>query len=631
MSYLDTPLTSPPPRVSRDRFLPWILVLLGAGSALAVAMTLTTVAPRSMTDSIILGGFAIASIFGVLGFLLGRAINAAHAKRLNAYADELWDLATSFVGRSECRIGGPALMAGMTTAAAPARAQAGLRAVSRAFRAMQVERDHARAKLDNDTVERKAFFSRLSHEIRTPLNAIMGYSSILIETADAKGLVTISVDLRRIRRAGETLLGQIDNLLVMVEDKVDGTAQERAPISIRGLLTSIASRIGCQSEYGRMTLSDDSAGGDITLFSHRDKVNRAVQGMFDHAVKFRGARSLRYSASIASGDRVRILVIADNFANARSERRSVEKNGSAFVNDVLARLVGAVLVMEEREDGTWAYQLDIPLDVSKAGPPIEPEESSMQAIQRHGAHEPSRKKKKALVIDDDPAAIDLLTRWLKRCDYQVVSARNAADGLEMACRDPVDIVLLDALMPGKSGYEVLPELRAQPQLTSTPILIVTVDDDRARGLEAGASDFVRKPVTETELRRIISVYDTDLSGDVLIIEDEDDAAELLNRTVRRMGFSTRRAVDGQSGLDAVKNRPPKAILLDLNMPGVNGFEFIERLASHTELAAIPLIVVSGQDLSISQHHSLVSAGARFYLKGDAAPREIAEGLREAVG
>ena len=157
-----------------------------------------------------------------------------------------------------------------------------------------------------------------------------------------------------------------------------------------------------------------------------------------------------------------------------------------------------------------------------------------------------------------------------------------------------------------------------------------VDDDRSRGLEAGASDFIRKPVTEAQLRSLVSDYEGDERGSVLIIDDDDDAADLLGRTVRRLGFDTRRAIDGESGLEAVRTDPPRAILLDLDMPDINGFRFIEALSREGEFDQIPVIVVSARRLSVAQHHTLVSAGAKFYLKGKAAPREIAAGLREAV-
>ncbi|RYD63741.1 MAG: response regulator, partial [Sphingomonadales bacterium] len=192
------------------------------------------------------------------------------------------------------------------------------------------------------------------------------------------------------------------------------------------------------------------------------------------------------------------------------------------------------------------------------------------------------------------------------------------------------VVLLDALMPGCTGYDILPHLTALPELRETPILLVTVDDDRPRGLAAGASDYVRKPVTEGRLREIIAVYEKDLEGEVLIVEDDPDSAEVMERTVHRLGFTTRIARDGAEGLAALAEHTPSAILLDLNMPNLNGFDFIEALGRREELARIPLIVLSGQELSVAQHHRLLAAGVRYYMKGNAAPREIAESLREMV-
>ena len=249
---------------------------------------------------------------------------------------------------------------------------------------------------------------------------------------------------------------------------------------------------------------------------------------------------------------------------------------------------------------------------------------------RPGSIQPGSSRKSALVIDDDSATIDLMSRWLERSGYDVRAATNAEQGLAIAQTMAPDIVLLDALMPGRTGYDILPHLTALPALRDTPILIVTVDDDRGRGLAAGASDYVRKPITETRLREIISVYERDLEGEVLIIEDDRDAAELLERTVRRLGFSTRRAADGAEGLAALGDSRPVAILLDLNMPDLNGFEFIERLAQSENYASIPLIVLSGQELSVAQHHHLLASGCRYYMKGSAAPREIAATLREMV-
>ena len=111
-------------------------------------------------------------------------------------------------------------------------------------------------------------------------------------------------------------------------------------------------------------------------------------------------------------------------------------------------------------------------------------------------------ERSALIVDDDEAAIDLMRRWLERLGYDVFAATDGETGLAMAREHRPDLILLDALLPGISGYDVLAELRGDAALSRTPVVLVTVDDDRARGLRAGASDYLRKPIREEQLRAV---------------------------------------------------------------------------------------------------------------------------------
>ncbi|WP_340587498.1 response regulator [Erythrobacter alti] len=508
-------------------------------------------------------------------------------------------------------------------------AEADLQTAARALVSIQVERAHSQSLLEQKNSERRIFFSRLSHELRSPLNAILGYTSILTEDAEEVGSESMVHDLSRVRAAGHELLGLIDDLLGMVEDRTGEATRERVPFSLNATVDAIAKDIKTRGNGPRIERDDAATECDITVFGNRALTSRAALGIFDHALKYQRAESMQYSITMSDDCTARVSLVTKNKSKHPPRDSQNEQSVSLEVKDALAKQIGGNLLMSYSSNNTTTYQLDIPVDLG-AMRQLENKQKLGETNVTQEEAKPNGHRRKALVVDDDPAAIDLLGRWLKRCDYVVVSASDAAEGLAKAAIESPDLILLDALMPGKSGYDVLPELRALPGMQETPILIVTVDDDRVRGLEAGASDFIRKPVTEGELRNLISVYEDDEQGSVLIIDDDDDAADLLGRTVRRLGFDARRATDGESGLEAVRIDPPRAILLDLNMPNLNGFQFIEALSREGKFDEIPIIVVSAQRLSVAEHHTLVSAGAKFYLKGNAAPREIAAGLREAV-
>jgi len=221
-------------------------------------------------------------------------------------------------------------------------------------------------------------------------------------------------------------------------------------------------------------------------------------------------------------------------------------------------------------------------------------------------------------------------RWRARMGYNVLSTTDAETGLRLARAHRPDVILLDALMPVRSGYEVTAELRADRETADIPTILITVDDDRGRGMRAGASDYLRKPVSESQLREALAVYRGRVAGDVLVIDDDDDAADLVARCVAQVGFSSRRVADGVSGLAMASEKRPDAIVLDLAMSAMNGFEVIDCLSADPALRDVPTIVVSGADITIEEHARLVRSGLRFLPKAASTPREIAQSLKKLV-
>lgn len=587
-------------------------------SALAAGVGAATLAAVGFPANVIAAA-AVAAVASstLIGALFGTLLNR-QAAVIDAGAVRLAKLAADC---GQIEIAGSA---GLPEKFDPARFEQDVTAVLRAYRSLAREREQSQNALDQQIVRQSEFYAKLSHELRSPLNAILGYASLAIEDAEAGELDDLPQDLRKVRGAGQNLLGLIDNLLQLAEDRTGRESAERVPFRLYDLLTQVVREHG-QATAGTLLALEEGSGRQ-TLFGNSVKVGRAITSLIDDAVRSRRATLVTISTRSSSSHDACVEIVVD----ARGATEQGHEAGETLTRHLADRLAAAVsgsLEVEQHGPIEWRYVLRVPLDIDAAAGGSA---DRIVPIADIAPVEPGATRKSALVIDDDAATIDLMSRWLERSGYDVRAATNAEHGLAIAQAMEPDIVLLDALMPGRTGYDVLPDLTALPALRDTPVLIVTVDDDRSRGLAAGASDYVRKPITEARLREIIAVYEKDLDGEVLIIEDDRESAELLERTVRRLGFSIRRAADGVEGLAALGDSRPVAILLDLNMPNLNGFEFIERLAQSESYASIPLIVLSGQELSIAQHHRLLAAGCRYYMKGSAAPSEIAATLREMV-
>src|SRR5690606_19618563 len=128
----------------------------------------------------------------------------------------------------------------------------------------------------------------------------------------------------------------------------------------------------------------------------------------------------------------------------------------------------------------------------------------------------------------------------------------------------------------------------------------------------------------------LQTYDAPVTGEILVIDDDPDAVDLIARSAARIGLSVRRAFSGAEGLAAARAQPPGAIVMDLSMPGMNGFELLKAIVSDPALRSVPVIVVSGQSLTLSEHELLISAGASLHAKGVSSPREIMAELKKKI-
>jgi CheY-like chemotaxis protein len=201
-----------------------------------------------------------------------------------------------------------------------------------------------------------------------------------------------------------------------------------------------------------------------------------------------------------------------------------------------------------------------------------------------------------LIIDDDGSARDVLARTLAREGFHVLAAATGQEGLRLARERKPDVITLDVLMPGQDGWAVLRGLKSDPALSQIPVVMVTMVDERSLALELGAAGYLVKPV---ERERLLDVLRRQLGGgrdSVLIVDDDAATREMLARLLRREGWSVLEAADGRAGLELVARCQPALVLLDLLMPDVDGFEFLERLNA----APVPIVVLTAKDLTTSE-------------------------------
>ncbi|MGZ8281515.1 MAG: response regulator [Allosphingosinicella sp.] len=521
-----------------------------------------------------------------------------------------------------------------------ALADAIMRRISRG--ATQIS-DLVRARDDAETANlaKSHFLANMSHQLRTPLNAIVGYATLLQEDAIAAARAEQVSDLGRVLQASRNLLELINDMLDLSKIEVGKTTFQRSIVDINSLTKSITASFDLAQQGNANTLAvfvQDEIG---IMIGDAGKLRQCLLNLVGNALKFTSEGEVRLKVSAVERDSAETIefmvadtgigmspaeaanLFRDTAVDATESAASGARLGLAITHRLATMMGGSVSVRSAPGKGS-VFTLTVPREMPRSVPA----EDILPFIQR-GNDLAATAEKKALVIDDDPLARDLMRRWLSRLGYSILTAETGEAGFELAREHKPNVIILDVLMPGIDGYQVLEMLRADKELSTIPVVIVSVCDDRSAALKAGACEALTKPVQPKALEQVLDVYCKQMKGEVLVIEDDPDSGTLIQRTAAQVGLKARVARNGEEGLELIRRRPPAAIVLDLNLPGMSGFQVLDALQADDRLKHIPVLIVSGQDISSQQHQAIERSGGVFHSKGT-SPREIAQSLRMAV-
>jgi CheY-like chemotaxis protein len=202
-----------------------------------------------------------------------------------------------------------------------------------------------------------------------------------------------------------------------------------------------------------------------------------------------------------------------------------------------------------------------------------------------------------LVVDDDQTVREVIGRYLERTGFSVVTASGGQEGLRLARELRPAAMTLDLLMPDLDGWTVLAAIKGDPTLAHIPVILMSIMDEKNRGFSLGAADYLIKPVERDKLTTVLRSICGSVVGRVLLVDDD----EMLRRTVRlvleQSGWDVTEAENGRVALARLADARPDAIILDLMMPEMGGFEFLDELRHRDDLRGIPVVVVTGRDLT----------------------------------
>ena len=224
-----------------------------------------------------------------------------------------------------------------------------------------------------------------------------------------------------------------------------------------------------------------------------------------------------------------------------------------------------------------------------------------------------------------------MSRLAKRLNYATLLATNGEEALRLAAQEKPSVILLDLHMPVVDGWTTLERLRATPDLAAIPTIVVSVDDDATACYKLGAEDFLTKPLNRLELERALLSYTKVASGRILIVEDNEQSADLVARAARNVGFEAIVAPDAESALKILDEMTVIGVILDLGLPGMSGFELLDALRGEERWKEMPVVVFSAQELTSDELLVIESKAQGHHVKGAVSPRTVLSEFMDRSG
>jgi len=480
------------------------------------------------------------------------------------------------------------------------------------------------------------FLANMSHELRTPLNSIIGFSRVIIKGIDGPVTDLQEQDLSAIYNSGQHLLRLINDILDL--SKIDAGKMELAfdDVNIGELLQSVVPTVSGLLKDKQVKLAQNIEPNIPIVRADAMRLRQVLINLLSNAAKFTDEGTITISAAVESrpnGQPEVVIKVTDTGAGIALEDRGKlfqpfsqvdasptrKTGGTGLGLSISRRLVelhgGLIDVTSELGKGsTFFFTLPLP-----------------KVVENRTRPDGRREEKVVLAIDDDVQVISLYERFLQPQGYQVVSLTDPTQAVERAKQLKPYAITLDVMMPGRDGWTVLAELKNDPDTRDIPIIVCSILEEDEKGFSLGASDYLVKPILEEDLLNALDrLNGEDDIHDVLVIDDDVEDSRLMERILRQGQYNPILAHGGPQGWEILSNKPPQAVILDLFMPDLDGFTILEKLRTTSGLCDIPVIVVSGAELTGEQQNQLAEFGQNLLSKGSLSEHELLSSLDKAL-
>lgn len=481
------------------------------------------------------------------------------------------------------------------------------------------------------------FLSNMSHEFRSPLNSILALSGLLLDRSDGELTAEQDQQAQYIRRAARDLLDLVNDLLDLA--KVEAGKVEAKPLDFRvaDLFAALRGMLRPVLLNQAVDLVFEDVDDIPPMYSDEGKISQILRNFISNALKFTERGEVRVSACLVDGGRVRFSVSDTGIGIDPEDQARIFQDFVQVDNPIQRRVKGTGLGLPLSKKLATLLKGDIRVE-SQTGVgstfsvefPLRHEEEVPFALTPAALEPPETDSGRlpVLVLEDEVEMMMIYRSYLKSSPYHLLPASTVRAAREALETFSPRAAILDVRLRSEDSWHLLAELKQNPRTRALPVIIVSTVEDQAKAAHLGADAYLLKPIERATLLEKLAELTEPRS--VLIIDDDERDRYLLRQQLRESAVVIREASDGAEGIREAAKVRPNAILLDLSMPGMSGFEVLEALQSGTATKDIPVVVCTSRILTELERVQLEAKTAAILSKEVYGEGQVAAAIRRAL-
>jgi GAF domain-containing protein/CheY-like chemotaxis protein len=472
------------------------------------------------------------------------------------------------------------------------------------------------------------FLANMSHELRTPLNAIIGVTEMLREDAEATKQDLEPFD--RVLGAGRHLLALINDILDLSKIEAGRMELHLESFALAPLIEDAGKTIEPMAVKNGNRIVIECPSDLGAIHADQTRFRQALLNLASNANKFtqKGVVTITVRPQRLEGRDWITVAVTDtgigmtpeqmgklfqefSQADASTTRRYGGTGLGLVISRRFCQMMGGDITVESKPAEGSTFTIRLPRIV-QSEPALATQVRAQPVNQiAEGTEDPL-----ILVVDDDATVRELVKRHLERAGFAVVTARGGQEGLRLVRELRPAAVTLDIMMPDLDGWTVLAAIKGDPALAGIPVVLMSIVDQKNRGYALGAADYLVKPVDRTKLVKTLTGICGSTAGRALLVDDDDVVRRSVRQALEPIGWNVTEAENGQVAIKSLTTARPDVIILDLMMPKMDGFEFLDELRGRPDWQDIPVVVITAKELTQQERTRLNGGVERIIQKSD---------------